>query len=165
MRFAIIVVLLTGALALTSASRGTEPLRTGTTRSTQADDATGIPARMVEEGIRQLKSDGVAGLCAVAFAEGKSIHNPSERATATGHFQRLRDAMTVRYGKSSGEFELIRTEVIGTSIVKFTYLEKLEKTPVVWKFVFYRVAGEWKWKDLGVNDNLEPEFRSADGSR
>ena len=159
MRILLVAVLAVGLGAFV----GAEPPRPSAVPPPEVFDSLAIPTRMVDDGIKQLKTNGVAGLCGLAFAEGSTVNNPMERASATGHFQRLRDAMIVRFGKSSGEFELIRREVIGSSIAKFTYLEKLEKTAVVWKFVFYRVGGDWKWKDLGVTDNLDPEFRPADG--
>jgi hypothetical protein len=148
------------AVALAPASTGLERVPgASAVPPPVAIDPIVVPTRMAEEGIKRLKAAGVAGLCDVAFAEGKTVNNPADRAGAEIHFQRLRDAMTARYGKSTGELELIRKEMIGNSLVRFTYLEKLERGPVVWRFIFYRVDGGWKWKDLGTTDNLETEYR------
>jgi hypothetical protein len=156
MRIAMIA-LFVATLAVAAIAR-TEPPRPATVPPPEVDP-TAVPMRLAEEGIKGLKTDGVAGLCALAFADGKSVNNPADRAPAEVHFARLREAMISRYGKSSGEFEFIRKEAVGQSLVKITYLEKLEKTAMVWKFAFYRVGGEWKWKDLGVTDSLDPEYR------
>ena len=157
MRNGFIAALLLSLLMLSDAGRGTAarkpeiPVTAGNHEPAAA---------MAQAGIDRLKADGVAGLCELAFVPGKSVNNPTERQMATDHIQRLRDGITTRHGKSSGEFEFIRKETIGASLVRFVYLEKLERSAVVWKLVFYRAGGVWKWKDLGVTDHLEPEFRA-----
>jgi len=160
MRFALIAGLLATALALSATGREPEPKGTRAVPPPPADRSPGNnPGDLAEEGIKRLKADGVAGLCDVAFAPGKTVNKTDDRVLAEAHFKRLYDAILARYGKSMGEFEFLRKEVAGASVVKFTYLEKLEKSPVVWKLMFYRVSGEWKWKDIGLTDSLEPEFR------
>jgi len=137
--------------------------RSATARKLELPAAAGnheAAAAMAHAGIDRLKTDGVAGLCELAFLPGKSVNNLADRQTAIEHIQRLRDGMTTRHGKSSGEFEFIRKETVGASLVRFVYLEKLERTAVVWKLAFYRSSGVWKWKDLGLTDHLDPEFRA-----
>jgi hypothetical protein len=157
MRNGFIAALLLALLMLSGAGRGTAA------RKPELPVAAGnheAAAAMAHAGIDRLKTDGVAGLCELAFLPGKSVNNLADRQMATEHIQRLRDGITTRHGKSSGEFEFIRKEMIGASLVRFIYLEKLERSAVVWKLVFYRTAGVWKWKDLGVTDHLETEFRA-----
>jgi hypothetical protein len=162
MRLTLLAVLFAAGLAF-AAGRATEPppARPNAVPPPEVLNPPPPYFRMAEEAVRRLKADGVAGLCEVVFAEGKSINPPGDRAMATANFGRLRDALLARYGKSTGEFEHLRTESVGTAVVKVTYLEKLERTPAVWRFVFYRVNGEWKWKDIGLSDSLEGEFRAV----
>jgi hypothetical protein len=161
MRTLFIAALLALTVTLSSAGSGSEP---GQGSHAPLPDVPLLEMKntveyQANEAIDRLKAEGIVGLCKVAFAEGKTVNNPADRAGAEVHFQRLRDAMLARHGKPTGEIEFIRKEMVGKTLMRFTYLEKLEKAPVLWQFVFYRVGGVWKWKDLGVSDNFEAEYR------
>lgn len=48
-----------------------------------------------------------------------------------------------RFGKSLG-YELVKSERISESLLRLTYLEIVENTPIRWRFLFYRPDDVWQ---------------------
>ncbi len=101
---------------------------------------------------------GVPKLIEAISAPGKSLLLAGDRTGAVEGFVKLRDAACVSLGKSTGEFELIRTETCGKSLIRSAYLEKCERGGIVWEFTLYRAEKEWQWLNLNLTSNLAPSF-------
>jgi hypothetical protein len=65
----------------------------------------------------------------------------------------FRTVTTQTLGRSSGQFELLRETALSPSLVRFVYLEKLERGGVWWLLVLYRGKENWTlaWVDWGAN--------------
>lgn len=61
------------------------------------------------------------------------------------------------YGPFGG-FELVRTERVGATLERRTYLFLGAVLPLRWRFYFYKGSGEWKLVDLLVDDALVELF-------
>ena len=114
--------------------------------------------KLSESGVAALKAGGVPKLIEVLFAPGKSLLRAGDRNSAVEGFVKLREAASAPLGKSSGEFELIRTKTCGTSLIRFAYLEKCERGGIVWEFTLYRAEKEWQWLNLTLTSNLATSF-------
>ena len=59
-----------------------------------------------------------------------------------------------RYGKFIG-YELLDKKHIGSSLVKFTYLAKCSKHPLIWDFIFYKANEKWVLNYFYWNDRIQ----------
>jgi len=59
-----------------------------------------------------------------------------------------------RFGKPLG-YELVSTERIGTSFVRFIYLQKFEKHALRWEFTYYRPKDGWLANSFKFDDQLD----------
>jgi hypothetical protein len=66
-------------------------------------------------------------------------------------------AMRRRFGDAIG-YELIQEETAGDSIIRYTYIQKMERHAMVWFFVFYKPGNEWILDSWYFNDNIEEVF-------
>lgn len=137
-----------------------EPLTSQPTGSRDGD-----PARMVQEAMDRLKTEGLTGFLNVAFSGRKGAIPLSERANAEAFFTTVRNNVMAANGKPLGEIEFVRMDVVGRSGVRYVFVERMERTAMVWSLDFYRIEGnEWKWTGIratNTNTELEPEFRAA----
>lgn len=60
-------------------------------------------------------------------------------------------------GASVG-FEFIRSETVGQSLLKLTYIEKTEKQAVPWEFIFYKTPAGWALSTLSNGDDVNTLF-------
>lgn len=74
-----------------------------------------------------------------------------EKPQAVDALKRQTEANLPLSGKSLG-FELQNERTFGEAIVRLTYIHKLEKHPLVWRFWFYRPAGKWYLDNVIFND-------------
>ncbi|MCD4779782.1 MAG: hypothetical protein K8S27_04445 [Candidatus Omnitrophica bacterium] len=58
------------------------------------------------------------------------------------------------YGKII-EFEKVREEKFGTSIIRFVYILKSEKAPLIWEFYFYKPTSNWFLANILFNDQFQ----------
>lgn len=120
------------------------------------------PARMASEAMEALKADGVPGFCGVAFSGRKGSLRQSDRVACESLFDKLHAAAVAQQGKPLGDVERVRMEVVGRSLVRFIFVEKLERGVVVWFLNFYRAGDEWAWTGFNLNDKPPPAgFRAA----
>lgn len=119
-------------------------------------------ARLAQEAIERIKTQGVKGFIALANSGRpgylKPLTNPE---AAEGLIKYYDQTLATNLGKLI-EHELVRTEVVGSSFVRFKYLEKREKGVMNWHFTFYRGGEQWKWNGYNVTFNqLNNEFQPA----
>ena len=121
---------------------------------------TAAAEKLARKGIGRLKAEGVKGVLEFAFDE-QTGSPPKEgvREKAEANFVKLRETVVGRYGKPIGEPQLVRTDVSGASLVRFVFLERLERAPLIWYLNFYRTAAGWRCLSLHITDIAEREFR------
>jgi hypothetical protein len=120
----------------------------------------GAAAKMAQEAMDGLKVDGIPGFVDVAFSGRKGCLPKADAAAGIGTFSKVYEASLARQGKALGEIELVRTDTVGHSVVRFVYAEKLERGLILWDLSFYRgSAGEWRWVAFRMNDAIEGDFR------
>ncbi len=59
------------------------------------------------------------------------------------------------YGRPVG-FDLVEEKTFGPSLVRFVYIFRLEKYPLVWEFFFYRTGDAWLPIEVRFNDQIAP---------
>ncbi len=62
-----------------------------------------------------------------------------------------------RFGKSVG-WEKISERKAGNSLLQLTYIQKMERHALVWRFIFYRPATGWILDTFHYKDSLHPLF-------
>ena len=84
---------------------------------------------------------------------GSPILTDADLVKFKARLQEFRTVATQSFGQSSGEFELLRETALSPSLVRFVYLEKLERGGVWWLLVLYRGKDTWTlaWVDWGAN--------------
>jgi len=64
-----------------------------------------------------------------------------------------RNVMEPRFGKSLG-YVFVREDRIADVAVRYTYLEKRERTALRWRFDFYKPDNEWVLNTIKWDDNF-----------
>jgi hypothetical protein len=102
--------------------------------------------------VAKLKADDVDGLIALCDAEyPPDVPKPPDRfATLKLHRQQAAQVN----GKPLGEVELVRSEAIGTTYARHTYLERYERHAWMWQFTFTRTADGWHLTDMTWTSEL-----------
>ena len=59
------------------------------------------------------------------------------------------------YGRPVG-FDLVEEKPFGSSLVRFVYILRMEKYPLVWEFFFYKSGDAWLPIEVRFNDQLAP---------
>ena len=70
---------------------------------------------------------------------------------------KLIESIKPDFGKMLG-YTLIREEVVGNTMLKFTYLQKFEKHAFRWMFYFYKPEDEWLFNEFSVDNKLRELF-------
>ena len=65
---------------------------------------------------------------------------------------------SARFGKAIGS-EYIKTETIGKSMTKHTYIAKRENTALRFMCVFYKAKNEWKVNSVSFDDEIKALFK------
>jgi hypothetical protein len=65
--------------------------------------------------------------------------------------------MNQRFGEATG-YEFISQDTFGESIVKFTYIQKLEQHITVWRFLFYKPKEVWLLNTWWFDDKVQQVF-------
>ncbi|KAF1044648.1 MAG: hypothetical protein GAK35_01642 [Herbaspirillum frisingense] len=76
---------------------------------------------------------------------------------ARGNARNSRMAIEAQVGGSVG-YEFIRSEKVGESLIKLTYIEKTEKQAIPWMFIFYKAPGGWGVSAFSNGDNVDALF-------
>lgn len=66
--------------------------------------------------------------------------------------QRAAAPFGVRYGKTVG-YDFIGRKALGSSMLRFAYVEKTERHPLPWLFHFYRTDRGWVLSEFGWDGN------------
>lgn len=115
-----------------------------------AAEATGDPSpRSIAEGLLEKLKDGKTEEFADLTKASTHLISEIDFLTFKKKLLDARGTFMKAYGSSLGEFELIREQVAGPSVVRLIYVERFEKNGMTWVFVMYR--GKEGWKVASVN--------------
>ncbi|MBO9537731.1 hypothetical protein [Herbaspirillum sp.] len=78
-----------------------------------------------------------------------------EAARANARNSRM--AIEAQVGNSVG-YEFIRSEKVGDSLIKLTYIEKTERQAIPWQFIFYKSPSGWGISAFSNGDNVDALF-------
>jgi hypothetical protein len=103
-----------------------------------------VGARAIPESLMaKLKSGEMEAFTSIARTNMYTI--PDEEFNSfNANFLDFRVQTAKSYGKSLGEFELLREQAAGPNVARIIYLEKFEKGGVAWYFQMYRSNDGWK---------------------
>jgi len=76
---------------------------------------------------------------------------------ARSHARSSRMAVEAQVGNSVG-YEFIRSEKVGDSLIKLTYIEKTERQAIPWQFIFYKSPAGWGISAFSNGDNVDALF-------
>jgi len=62
-----------------------------------------------------------------------------------------------RFGKYIS-YELIKTQKISDTFIRYYYLQKFEKHALYWQFTFYKPKDEWYVNKISFKDNMDILF-------
>jgi|HubBroStandDraft_5_1064220.scaffolds.fasta_scaffold09421_5 hypothetical protein len=65
----------------------------------------------------------------------------------------MRNTVGDRFGSTTG-YAFVREDAVGDFLVRYTYVEKREKHPLRWTFIFYRAATTWTIDAASWDDNV-----------
>ena len=85
----------------------------------------------------------------------------AEFAVFKANLTEFRALCAKSYGTSLGEFELIREQSAGQTMVRLIYLEKFEKGGVAWDFQMYHSPDGWKLSSVDWNRTLNLAFTGS----
>ena len=108
---------------------------------------------VVDSFVARLQAEKAEGLESEA-SRGRWLVSDQEMASFRGQFNADRARFAQQYGERTGEFELVREEVLSPSIVRFIFLERYQRDGVLWIFVVYRTMGEWRVVGLSWKEKL-----------
>lgn len=80
--------------------------------------------------------------------------DPAEIDGLTSNASLQWQVIEARFGKPLG-YELVKTERIGQSFVRYVYLQKFEKHALRWRVSFYRPRDAWMTNNFAFDDQLE----------
>lgn len=161
MRHGLVASLL--VLAFASSGIGQEPaLKKARSSRPAGDEGYEVPAKLAQEAMDGLKTGGIPGFMDVVYSEKPRCLKKEDRASFELTFRRGHDAIAIRYGKPLGKNEFVRTDVVGQSLVRFVYIEKLERVALLWHLIFYRgESGEWRWVGFNMTGLLDKDFQAV----
>lgn len=91
------------------------------------------------------------------LANASVLPEETFRAAARNTSQKRDKAFRAHYGRTVG-YQFLSYEVAG-SLRRLVYLERTERVPLVWRFVFYRAPQGWVLLSYGWDDKLLSVFK------
>ena len=121
--------------------------------------------KLVETAAKAIADRGPVAFADIAFCGGATSFKKEDRPTAEAALELLAIKMEARFGKRVGDLERVGTDKLGRSLVRYTYMEKHERAPILWQFTFYRPeGGGWQWHGFDLNDAWVRGFHPAGGA-
>lgn len=88
-----------------------------------------------------------------------SVVPDAEFEAAIGQLKLQVPVMRERFGKILGS-EFLREDPTGNSLIRITQLQKFEKHPMRWIFIFYKSDNGWVLNTFYFDDNIRSLFPS-----
>ena len=83
-----------------------------------------------------------------------SVIAEKQSGAASALRNQLENSMRL-YGRPIG-FDLVEEKTFSPSLVRFVYIFRLEKYPLIWEFFFYKSGDAWMPIEVRFNDQLTP---------
>tara|TARA_R110002110_G_scaffold166602_2_gene367280 strand:- start:32196 stop:32630 length:435 start_codon:yes stop_codon:yes gene_type:complete len=74
------------------------------------------------------------------------------------HTMRQRKVVVSRYGEPQA-VEFVKTELVGKSLVRHTFIEKFESHALKWELSFYKNKGKWLISTVYWDDEISTLFK------
>lgn len=101
------------------------------------------PARqLADQAMNQVKQNDMDAAYATLMPHLTWAQGVEHLLSARDQAKKMREALS-HHDAPMGEIEFLNRETVGHSLVRFVYLEKWERTAMVWKFTFYRGREGW----------------------
>jgi hypothetical protein len=111
--------------------------------------------QMADETMRLLEQGDLPAM--FASLKQKFDLPEAELSSLENMLDHQRRLMASKAGKSVG-VEFVAADEIGDSLVRFTYLEKFEKSALVWRMILYRPTDNWRLHELSWDDKPKGLF-------
>ena len=85
--------------------------------------------------------------------------DPAEIDGLTSNALMYWTAIGTRFGKPIG-YELVSTERVGKSFVRYIYLQKFEKHALRWTFSYYRPKDVWLVNQFKFDDGIDGLYQA-----
>lgn len=119
-------------------------------------------SKLAEKATSALAVGGLSAILDVAFSGDAASLKVADRANAERLFRSLFDQVEIRFGKALGRHELVRTDVAGDSLVRFVYVQKWERGPMLWYLTFYRGdGGAWVWNGFNFTNGTAGDLQTV----
>jgi hypothetical protein len=115
--------------------------------------------QLADEAMAKLKESDIPGMAAVVSRMGSG--QETKAAEFQSVYSGMRNIIEVRCGNPLGEVEFIRKEAVGRSLVRYIYVEKFERSVMVWRISFYRSPQGWILRGLNWDDGADAFFTPA----
>ena len=83
--------------------------------------------------------------------------SPEQFGEFKAHVSDQQGQIEMHMGKNVG-YELVESKELGTSLYRAVYLQKQEKSALVWYFTFYKGAKGWMLNDFDFNNHIKNLF-------
>jgi hypothetical protein len=112
-----------------------------------------LPRKMAAEFFALLEKGQIDEAYAALTKGSKTIEKPEDLRILK---QKTKEAVDV-FGAIIGH-ELVETKMVGTKLMRQTYLSLGVEFPLRWRFYFYQANNRWRLIDLRVDDRLAGMF-------
>lgn len=123
---------------------------------TDQNESTSAAQRIADEILKPLAAGDITAMFAALRPRLEA--SEAEFAALENMLNGQRQIMASKCGKPIGQIELIKTHTAGQSFVRFTYVEKWERSALVWRLTFYRANDAWHLSDLAWDDKRQSLF-------
>ena len=110
---------------------------------------------LAEQVMSQVATGDLRG--GLEIAKPYTIVPAAEFESMVGQAELQMPLMLSRFGKSKG-YEVIRTDAVGESLIQVLALQRFEKHPTVWRFIFYRGDNGWLLDSFKFSDDPSIAF-------
>jgi hypothetical protein len=119
--------------------------------------------KTVQKGIAAIqRGEGISPFLDVLFDPDNSSLDGSHRKQLEAPFSLLILQMTEKRGKSLGKFEKARVDAVGRSLLRFVYMERRERGPMLWYFIVHQgEGGKWKWIGFNIKDGWNEDLTTV----
>jgi hypothetical protein len=145
-----------GAKAPEGLLAAAEKIETAAPPIANAGDAS-APVQLAMQFFASLR-EGEIDLAYSALTKGSKIGDRPEELRLLK--QKTKEAIEV-FGVISGH-ELVENKLVGTRLIRATYVSLGKEFPLRWRFYFYKADNVWRLVDLRVDDKLTGIFDEAE---
>lgn len=117
---------------------------------------------MADAAMEAIRKDDVPGF--IDALAGRAGWNEEQRLKNLQKISESRGVLRTTLGPGEDNVEFVKTQTIGSSLVRLIYLEHRAGGAVAWRFTLYRPRNEWRLIGMTWDSNIESLFRDAPAS-